>query len=184
MNKTLIGVFVAIAILVLVGIATVFAVQNYQNRAIQMEQLVESSQSNLDAEYNRRAGLLVNLADAVRSYNKHEADVIINMSKARTPAEGGDVNASAYIKAVVERYPQLRSIENYERYMTELSMTENRIASHRKEYNAMVRNYTAYVRGFPARMFLSYLGYQEQKYEYLKFQNAPVDAPTGLLKDD
>jgi hypothetical protein len=68
--------------------------------------------------------------------------------------------------------------------MTELAMTENRITSHRNDYNAMVRNYIAYVRGFPARFCLSILGYQAHNYEYLKFQNAPVDAPTGLLKKD
>lgn len=182
-KQIIIGAAVAVVIIVLAILAAIFGVQSYQNRAIQMEQLVESAQSNLDAEYNRRAGLLVNLAEAVKSYDKHESEVIVNLSKARTSEEGGDVNASAYIKAVVERYPQLRSIENYDRYMTELAMTENRIASHRNDYNTMVKNYTTYVRGFPARILLSFLGYQNQSYEYLTFKNAPVDAPTGLLKD-
>jgi len=184
MGKTIIlGAVGFIVVAVLAVIASVFMVQNYQNRAIQMEQLVEKSQSNLNAEYNRRSGLLVNLAEAVMSYDEHEAKVIVELSKARTPEGGkGNVNASAYIQGVVERYPQLRSIENYDRYMTELAMTENRIASHRNDYNTMVGNYLAYVRGFPARFLLSILGYQPKTYEYLKFENAPVDAPTGLLK--
>ena len=184
-KKIIIGAVSCIVIIILTIVASIFMIQNYQNRAIQMEQLVESAQSNLDAEYNRRAGLLVNLAEAVMSYDEHEASVLVELSKARTPDGGkGNVNASAYIQGVVERYPQLRSIENYDRYMTELAMTENRITSHRNDYNAMVRNYIAYVRGFPTRFCLSILGYQAHNYEYLKFQNAPVDAPTGLLKKD
>lgn len=175
------AIFVLIGLVVLV---CVFGVQSSQNSAISKEQLVESAESDLNAEYNRRAGLLVNLAEAVKSYDEHESEVIVKLSEARTTADGGDVNASAYIKAVVERYPQLRSVENYNRYMTELSMTENRISSHRKYYNTTVRDYTRYVRSFPTRIFLSFLGYQVQDYSYLEFKNAPVDAPTHLLKKD
>ena len=174
------------AILVLGGLSAlvgVLCVQSSQNSAIAKEQLVESSLSDLNAEYNRRSGLLVNLAEAVKSYDKHEAEVIVELSKARTVADGGDVNASAYIKAVVERYPQLRSVENYDRYMTELALTENRISSHRKYYNTCVRDYIRYVRSFPTRLFLAWTGYVVQDYDYLEFKNAPVDAPTGLLKD-
>lgn len=178
--------FIFIAIVILCGaiaIVGVFGVQSSQNSAIAKEQLVESSQSDLNAEYNRRAGLLVNLAEAVKSYDKHEAEVIVQMSKARNISDNGDVQASMYVKAVAERYPQLRSVENYDRYMTELAMTENRIASHRKYYNTTVRDYKRYVKSFPTRLFLSWLGYEEKDYGYLEFKNAPVDAPTGLLKD-
>ena len=62
-------------------------------------------------------------------------------------------------------------------------MTENRIASHRKYFNAMVKEYKRYVKSFPTRIFLSILGYDEKDYKFLEFKNAPVDAPTGLLKD-
>lgn len=177
-------IIATLVFVVAIAVAGIFGIQGAQNAAIAKEQLIESSMSDLDAEYNRRAGLLVNLAEAVKSYNEHEAEVLIKLSEARTPDEGdGNVTASAYIRGVVERYPQLRSIENYDRYMTELAMTENRIASHRKYYNSNVRDYKRHVRMFPERVFLSLLGYQEKEYSYLEFKNAPVDAPTGLLKD-
>lgn len=178
---------IAIAVLVMCGaiaLAYVFGVQSSQNSAIAKEQVVESAESDLNAEYNRRNGLLRNLAEAVKSYDKHEAEVLVQLSAARTPKEGdGNVNASLYLKGVVERYPQLRSIENYDRYMSELAMTENRIDSHRTYYNAGVKDYKRYVRSFPTRLFLDWVGYEEKDYGYLKFEHAPVDAPTGLLKD-
>lgn len=174
----------SLAIIVALIITTVFGVQSSQNKAIAKELLIESSLSDLNAEYNRRAGLLVNLAEAVMSYNKHEAEVLVQLSQVRTPAEGnGNVNASAYIRGVVERYPELRSIENYKQYMNELSMTENRIASHRKYYNKNVTEYHQHVRMFPSNICLSILGYQEKDYKVLEFANAPVDALTGLLKE-
>jgi hypothetical protein len=67
--------------------------------------------------------------------------------------------------------------------MNELSMTENRIASHRKYYNKNVTEYHQHVRMFPSNICLSILGYQEKDYKVLEFANAPVDAPTGLLKE-
>lgn len=183
MKKILLLLAAFVVLFVVAALAGYFGVQSSQNSAIAKEQLVESSESDLNAEYNRRAGLLVNLAEAVKSYDKHEADVIVQMSKARNISDNGDVQASMYVKAVAERYPQLRSVENYDRYMTELSVTENRIASHRKYYNTTVRDYNRHVRSFPTRLFLSWLGYEVKEYRYLEFKNAPVDAPTGLLKD-
>lgn len=169
---------------VALGTLFVFGAQAQKNSAIDKELRIESSKSDLEAEYNRRLGLLTNLAEAVKSYDKHEADVIVRLSEARTPdGSNGEINASAYIQGVVERYPQLRSIENYDRYMKELSMTENRIASHRKYYNANVREYKLYVRMFPQNMFLGLLGYKPVDYKLLDFEDAPVNAPTGLLKD-
>ncbi len=179
-------VFIGMSVIIFCAIfalSVIFGVQSSQNTAIAQEQSVESAESDLNAEYNRRSGLLVNLAEAVKSYDKHEAQVIVEMSKARNISDNGDVNASMYVKAVAERYPQLRSVENYDRYMTELAMTENRIASHRKYFNTMVKEYKRFVKSFPTRIFLSILGYDEKDYKYLEFKNAPVDAPTGLLKD-
>ena len=183
MKGYIIGIIVAaIVMLVVVAITAIFGVQSFKNSAIGKEELVESSMSDLNAEYNRRSGLLVNLAEAVLSYNEHEYKVIVELSKARTVQEAGDVNASAYIKAVAERYPELKSEKNYARYMNELAMTENRISEHRKYYNTNARDYKRYVRSFPAGLVLSFLGYEVKDFKYLEFKDAPVDAPRGLLK--
>jgi LemA protein len=67
----IIGIIVAtIVTLVIMAITAIFGVQSFKNSAIGKEELVESSLSDLNAEYNRRSGLLVNLAEAVLSYSK------------------------------------------------------------------------------------------------------------------
>jgi LemA protein len=71
------------------------------------------------------------------------------------------------LAAVVEQYPQLKSQENYKQAMTEFSVTENRIANYRQQYNNDVREYNRYVRGFWTRFWLMFSGYEKQDFPYL-----------------
>jgi LemA protein len=49
----------------------------------------------------------------------------------------------------VERYPELRSQDNFGRFMTQLEGTENRIAVAIRDYNEAVRQYNTTIRTFP-----------------------------------
>lgn len=158
-----------------------FMLQDSKNGAIFREEQVNTAQSDMTVQYKRRADLLVNLADAVKSYNKHEAEVLIGIAQGRTPdGKNGEVNASAYIQAVAERYPELKSDKLYQQYMTELAMTENKIAHVRENYNKQVKDYKRYTRKFPTSTILSMLGYEVQEFKYLDYQ-ASEDAPKNLL---
>lgn len=175
--KTVIIIFSLIATLAL----GFFLMQDSKNGAIFREEQVNTAQSDMTVQYKRRADLLVNLADAVKSYNKHEAEVLIGIAQGRTPdGKNGEVNASAYIQAVAERYPELKSEKNYERYMLELAMTENKIANVRENYNKQVKDYKRYTRKFPTSTILSMLGYEVIEFKYLDYQ-ASEDAPKNLL---
>ena len=175
--KYIITIFSLVALLVL----GFFLMQNSKNGAIFREEQVNTAQSDMTVQYKRRADLLVNLADAVKSYNKHEADVLIGIAQGRTPeGKEGDVNASAYIKAVAERYPELKSDKLYQQYMTELAMTENKISHVRENYNAQVKDYKRYTRKFPTSTILDLLGYEVLEFKYLEY-NASEDAPKNLL---
>lgn len=169
------------AIAALIG-ACVVGCFSYRNSAISMEEQVNTAFSDIDVYQKRRVDLLYNLADAVKSYNKHESEVIVELAKARGPKENSNqqVNASAYIQAVAERYPDLKANQNYRQYMTELALTENKIAAVRENYNQSVKEYKRYVRSFPAYIFLSFTGYEIQTFDYLKY-DAPADAPRNLL---
>ena len=45
------------------------------------------------------------------------------------------------IQAVTEAYPELKSNENYKTLMTDLTTTENQIATYRENYNTYVKEY-------------------------------------------
>ena len=59
---------------------------------------------------------------------------------------------------VVERYPNLKSNQNFMALQDELAGTENRIAVERKRYNDRVRQYNTGIRRFPGNLVASNMG--------------------------
>ena len=157
----------------------VFGVQGSRNKAIGLEEAIETSMSDIKVQEKRRIDLLPNLVDTIKQYDKHEAETLQAIVDGRGSA--GDIeNVTTAITAVAEAYPELKSNENYKQFMTELATTENMIAQYRESYNKQVGTYNRYVKGFPARQFLSWTGYEVLDYQRLDYQ-APVDAPTNLF---
>ena len=60
----------------------------------------------------RRFDLLPNLVDAIKQYDKHEAEVLQAIVDGRGGAARFE-NVSTAIAAVAEAYPELKSNENY-----------------------------------------------------------------------
>ena len=157
----------------------VFGVHGSRNKAIGLEEAIETSMSDIKVQEKRRIDLLPNLVDTIKQYDKHEAETLQAIVDGRGSA--GDIeNVTTAITAVAEAYPELKSNENYKQLMTELATTENMIAQYRESYNKQVGTYNRYVKGFPARQFLSWTGYEVLDYQRLDYQ-APVDAPTNLF---
>lgn len=179
-NLKLILIVVAACIALLV--LGVFSVQGFQNKAISLEEQVNSAQSDIQIQEKRRVDLLYNLVDCVKEYDTYEASTLKDIIDSRTSGSYDSNEAKLAIQAVSEAYPELKSNENYKELMNELSMTENLIAEYRSNYNLQVKSYTRYVRQFPARLFLDLLGYEYQEYDYLEY-DAPSDAPSDLFGD-
>lgn len=169
---------IAIGIISII-LCCVFGVQGVQNKAFALEEQVNTAQSDINVQEKRRVDLVYNLADCVKQYDKHEAETLAAIVDGR--GSTGDIeNVTTAITAVTEAYPELKSNENYKELMNELSMTENLIAEYRSNYNKQIKEYNRYIRKFPNRMFLDFLGYEVQEYEYLDY-DAPVDAPQNLF---
>lgn len=157
----------------------VFWVQSAQNKAIGLEEAVYEADSDIKVQEKRRVDLVYNLADAVKQYDQHEAETLTGLADGMGQGNNiEDVNTA--LAAVAYAYPELKSNENYQQYMTELSMTENMIAQYRENYNQSVKAYNRYVKKFPARVFLAWTGYDVLTFERLDYQ-ASVDAPTNLF---
>lgn len=154
----------------------IFGVQSSQNKAFALEEQVHTAQSDINVQEKRRVDLIYNLVDCVKQYDKHEAETLAAIVSGRS-----NDNMSTVIAAVSEAYPELKSNENYKQLMTELSMTENLIAEYRSNYNKQIKEYNRYVRKFPTRIFLNWLGYEVQEYTYLEY-DAPSDAPQNLFE--
>jgi LemA protein len=62
---------------------------------------------------------------------------------------------------VVERYPDLKSNQNFMKLQDELAGTENRIAVERMRYNDAVKIYNQAIRTFPANFIAGMFGFRE-----------------------
>lgn len=168
----LVGVFAVVLMLI-------FGVQSYQNKAISLEEQVNTAQSDIKVQEKRRVDLVYNLVDCVKNYDKHESETLKAIVDGRSNASDVEQIATS-IQAVAEDYPELKSNENYKQLMNELSITENLIAEYRENYNKQVKSYRKYVKAFPQRVFLDFLGYEKQEFNLLDY-NAPETAPQNLF---
>ena len=178
MNKWKLPLIIGAGVIAVI-LLCVFGVQSSQNKAIALEEQVNTAQSDIKVQEKRRVDLVYNLADCVKQYDRHEADTLTAIAEGRGSTSDIE-NVTTAITAVSEAYPELKSNENYKQLMNELAMTENLIAEYRSNYNKQIKEYNRYVRKFPTRMFLDILGYETMYYQYLDY-NAPVDAPQNLF---
>ena len=159
-----------IALAAVIGFV-VLASFSAENSAIGKEESIASAKSGISKEEQRRVDLFSNMIDAVQSYNDHEAETLKNVTDARAKAQSGDVEgAKSALNIVVEAYPEIKSQANYSQAMKEFSITENRLAEYRDNYNQSVKTYKREVRKFPTRLVLSWRGYEVSEYEYLDFK--------------
>lgn len=168
--------------IVAVIILCVFGVQSAQNKAIHLEESIEQADSDIKVQEKRRVDLVYNLADCVKQYDKHESETLTNLADSMSKRNNVE-DAQTAIAAVTYAYPELKSNENYKELMNELSVTENLIAQHRENYNKSVTKYNNYVKGFPARMFLNWTGYEVQEMKRLDY-DAPSTAPQNLFGEE
>lgn len=168
-NKTVVIVIVAIVAAIL---AIIVGVASVAGNAIAYEEKVTEAKSNIKVAEKRRADLLPTLADAIKSYDKHEYNTLMDVINARkeqssiiTDEDINQINNS--IKLVMEDYPQLSSNPNYKEFMKESSITENNIRDMRNAYNKTVSRYNTYTRHPIRKFFLSLTGYERVDFEKL-----------------
>ena len=153
-------VIIAVGVVAII-LLIIFGSQSFPNKAIALEEQVNTASSDIKVQEKRRVDLVYNLVDCVKEYDKHEANTLSEIVDKR--ASTGDIeNVTTAITAVAEAYPELKSNENYKELMNELSMTENLIAEYRSNYNKQIKEYNRYVKKFPTRYFLNILGYEVQ----------------------
>lgn len=148
-------------------------------------QEVESSWSNVETQYQRRADLIPNLESTVKGYAAHEKSTFEEVTEAR--AKAGSVNISIdqldeqtlqkfqqaqnqlsgalkSLLAVSEAYPELKANENFMRFQDELAGTENRIQVARRDYNEVAREYNTQISLFPNNIFAGFFGFTKKPY--------------------
>ena len=127
--------------------------------------------ADLQADYQRRSDLIPNLVQTVQGFAQQEHAVLTDVIKARASATQVTIDptkltdpaamqrfqaaqnslsgALGRLMVISEKYPDLKSNENFLALQSQLEGTENRIAVARRDYNEAVRDYNTTLRVFP-----------------------------------
>ncbi|MHB9096381.1 MAG: LemA family protein [Syntrophales bacterium] len=159
-----------IVILVLAGFIYSFFKGTY-NQFVTLDEAVKSSWAQVENQLQRRYDLIPNLVETVKGYAKQEKDVLVEVTNARARVGGATTvpdkisannelsGALSRLLVVVEKYPDLKSNQNFLRLQDELAGTENRIAVERRRYNEAVQTYNVAIRSFPANFLAGMFGF-------------------------
>jgi LemA protein len=143
------------------------------------EERARASWSEVLNQYQRRSDLIPNLVETVKGYAAQEREVLTQVIEARAKATQVKVDASTItdpeafkrfqeaqaqlsgvlgrLLAVSERYPDLKSNQNFLTLQAQLEGTENRVAVARRDYIEAVRVYNTELKTFPGVIWASVL---------------------------
>jgi LemA protein len=155
-------------LLVVVGLASCGI-----NDVPRQDEAVKAAWSEVENQYQRRTDLIPNLVETVRGYAHQEQAVLTAVTEARAKATQMTIpaditsNPQAFhqfeqnqaqlggalgrLLAVSERYPDLKSNQNFLALQAQLEGTENRIAVARRDYIDAVQTYNTTLRTIPGR---------------------------------
>lgn len=139
------------------------------------DEQVKSAWGQVENQYQRRADLVPNLVATVRGYAQQERETLQAVTEARARVGSMQVDENVIndperlqqfeqaqaqlgsalqrLMVVVERYPDLKSNQNFLTLQSQLEGTENRIAVARRDYVQAVERYNTEIRTFPGRIW-------------------------------
>jgi LemA protein len=143
------------------------------------EEAAKAKWSDVQNQYQRRADLIPNLVETVKGFAAQERNVLEAVTAARARATSITVSADMItdpeamkkfqdaqaqlssalgrLLAVSERYPDLKSNQNFLTLQSQIEGSENRIAVARRDYIEAVRAYNTELRTFPGVIWASTL---------------------------
>ena len=118
------GLKIALIVLAVILVIAIPIVGSY-NSLVNLEQTVNKAESNIDTQLQRRSDLIPNLVNTVKGYASQEKDIFTDIANARSKLAGATSvteqadadsqlsNALSRLLVVVERYPDLKSNQNF-----------------------------------------------------------------------
>ena len=169
-----VALLTTLAVALLVAGCGVNNIPTYENSA-------KANWSEVLNQYKRRTDLIENLVATVKGFAEQEKSVLTDVVEARAKATQAQVQLPADIlnnpdamkkfqdaqntlggalgrlMVVAEKYPDIKSGQNFLALQSELSGTENRVAIARRDYIEAVRAYNTELVTIPGRWWKSFM---------------------------
>jgi len=187
MSKGLTIVAITIGLILVLAIGSCSYVVSVRNGFVTSEESINGQWAQVENVLQRRSDLIPNLVNTVKGFAAQEKEIFMGIAESRAKLAGarsiGDkINAANSMSSalgrllvIVERYPDLKSNQNFLSLQDELSGTENRIAVERKRYNDRVKEFNAGIRRFPGYIIASSMGLN--KYPYYEVPKEKKELP-------
>jgi LemA protein len=143
------------------------------------DEAAKAAWSQVLNQYQRRADLVPNLVSTVKGFAAQEEKVLREVTEARAKVgqmqlppdilnnpdafkqfqenQGALSSALSRLMVVVEKYPDLKSNQNFLSLQSQLEGTENRISVARRDYIEAVQKYNTELRTIPGRWWAALL---------------------------
>jgi len=160
--------FIVVLLLILVIVPVLL-----YNMLIRRKNEVDNIFGTMDAMLKKRHDLIPNLVETVKEYMDYEKETLIEITRLRAQAVGGDLtdNEKVAIESrlgskmsglmiAVENYPDLKANDSFNHLQDSWNEVEEQIAASRRAYNGAVTSYNNAIEMFPSNLIANYLNYQ------------------------
>lgn len=169
------GIIWGIFFLAVAGTFLAFGVFIY-NRLVFIKNQCDRAWSNIDVILKQRHDELPKLIKVCEEHMKFERGTLEKVVQARSAAfsaSGGNVNERARLEgelsgaigrllAVVENYPELKSIQMFIQLQGRITSLEGDLADRREIYNDAVTNYNIAIETIPTNFIANMAGYRHR----------------------
>jgi LemA protein len=195
--RTALIVLGVIALILVIGIGSLVGVYN---GFVASDQAVSEKWAQVQNVYQRRADLIPNLVETVKGFAAQEKSVLEAVTQARASASGIKATpellndpaafkrfqdaqnqlggALSRLLVTVERYPELKSNQNFLALQSQLEGTENRITVERQRFNEAVREYNTKIKLMPGALVARVMGFKEKAF----FESTPGSETAPKVK--
>ncbi|MEL6752088.1 MAG: LemA family protein [Pseudomonadota bacterium] len=164
------------------------------------EEQAKAQWSQVLNQYKRRADLIPNLVETVKGFAAQERDVLVGVVEARAKAtqvtlspdmltdpaaveafqqaQGQLSSALSRLLVTVERYPDLKSNQNFLALQNQLEGTENRISVARRDYIEAVRVYNTELKTLPGELWARFYHTENEPLPTFDIVEADTATPT------
>ena len=193
MGRLGVGLLGCLVVIVVVALLAGLWFIGTRNHLVTLDESVNQQWAQVQSQYQRRYDLIPNLVRTVQgaaNFEKSTLEAVVNArarvgqvqvgngpggGAANVPndpaamqqfqqAQAGLSSALSRLLVVVERYPDLKSNQNFLELQSQLEGTENRIAVERMRYNQSAQQFNTAIRQFPASVVANTSGFKAKQY--------------------
>jgi LemA protein len=166
---------IRLRIVIIVVLVVLYGFTTY-NSLVTLNVNADAQWKQVETLYQRRFDLIPNLVESVKGVMTQEKDVFTAIADARTRYSGAvsvddKAKAASQVESalgrllvITENYPQLKSSDVMQTFLSQQEGTENRINVERMRFNDSVKAYNLKVMRIPSSIIASMTGFAERSY--------------------